>query len=263
MRFYFFLLCCCSAFSLWANDNLHSKHKQFQQLSSVLHEQFQRQNNHSSLISSSSYHYVQGVGGIFIFAFNQSLSSWHADNHIEGVSQSSSTEAQQQANTEFNQIRAQAKHLSHQIYGLERKLKSLKQSQNQSDDPQLISRLIEESQAQLEQLELEKQQLKPKYDYAQNRVSQENTNLQRAISDYLQNVGHQLFTSVCRNPHLLEAVTASSNESMSFILKQAGDEGEFGLKDIVYRITPALQQTCIEQAINEESFNRKLLEHTF
>ncbi|WP_448547067.1 hypothetical protein [Thalassotalea fusca] len=263
MRFYLFLLCCCSSLSLWANENLYNRHQQFQQLSNKLHDQFQQQNNHSSLISASSYHYIQGVGGIFIFAFNQPFNSWFVEENAAHATHAISAEEQIQAKAEFHQLRAQAKHLSHQIYGLERKLKSLKQSKNTSDDPQMISRLIEESEAQLEQLTLDKQQLKPKYDHAESRVGQVSNNVQNATTNYLINVEQQLFNHICHNQRLLDDVVASSNESLSFILKQADYDKDFGTRDLVYRASSALMKKCTERSIDENEFSNQLTIHNF
>ncbi len=274
MRLYLSISCLLLSISAQANNVQQSLHRTFRELSAnIIDMQQTYQNQHSTLINGVDYHYIKNIGGVFVIDYTLPLNQWFTNSALSsnGIITDTANSAQnntqnnaqnKQAKDEFTQLRVQAKHLSHQIYSIERKLTSLNNSLASTEDRATLEKMISDNQAQLKQLKVQKQQLKPRYEQAQKAVQQTNNSNNGSLK-YQQDFEQLLFRQVCQNNTLLSAVTKQANESLSFVLKHAGEQSEFGYQDIVYQLSANLLAACTDQALEEKDFINQLNNQRF
>ena len=263
MRFYLFLL--FIAFSQYSQAKGRSLilHDILEELTAKLLQQQQlQQRDGTVLITNADYTYIHQLGGIIVLEHIESLSEWFT-NSQEMTYSSLMSKNYGKARATFNEVRLQAKHLSHQIYALERKLKSLKQAQGTSDNSAMILSQIKEAEQQLAGLMTEKIELKPVYDNAEQQLAIEKKGGEDYVLQYLHRFEKQLYNHVCRNEELLALYDEQSKESLSFILKQAGKHITRGNQDIIYRISPDVLTACKNNIATDSSFNALLINHAF
>lgn len=223
-----FLLIALSPFNVLAN-NLTLSLKQFSQKLEQYH--FSKENSFHDELNQISVSYVKGVGAIFTFQYRQPLQVWQAIQQPkpQPAKHFSPIIDPQKAQAEFNELRVQAKNLSHQVFSLERQLSSMKKSLEQLHDEQKQKRQekIIVLEKELELLSNEKALLKPKYAHAEKLAKQSTaTNYDdKSLSNqasYLDDIEQFIVDYSCKQADLVEL--AQPLDKLLFIFTATGSE---------------------------------------
>lgn len=220
----------------------------------------------SPALNELNFSYMANIGAIYTINYVQPLAYWlkqqrsnnvslRGDNYVAEISP-------EQAKQDFDKIRTQAKELSHQIYSLERKIKSMQKSIQalEVDEQVAMKNQIKQAQQQLLSLTSQKSALKAPYEQSKQRLSYIpaiSSNPEQYLRFFEQEISKQL----CHLSDLVYLLPAK--ERLTFILKQTGPLKDDRYQDTNYNFKMENLRACNEQKISQQALIQGATKHYF
>jgi len=262
----FFILSIAICFSSLARD-LPAIHKALLSVEKQLSNGINSESNTLLEINKIDFSFAWHQGAQFQIHLTQPLHLWlsQLESNQQNLQNINYVESENNPRDKqsFDQIKLKAKELSHHVYSLERKIKSMnKHKLSLSGEEKLnLEQKIIAYQYELNTLKTQKKILKPQYTLAKKAAKTSGINLENEKLNFFSHFEELIADTMCHSESLTELLL--ERERVSFTLKQAAELNQGRYQDVVYSFDINAISACSNKTIDEDMFLQHGLKHIF